>query len=147
MFFVASKMVLKLKAVFLVFCLWMTGILGDQGARATTLEEVLKSRPLAFSSCSIGRADVHLILMLGTDSDRQHAVVVVEDGEITAWLRFEFSKDETEWVESSSGIAMADLLSGWRDFLLDKPLKYRVGFSGVKRPYEFACPESEDSPW
>lgn len=146
MFFVTEMVIRLLKSVLLVFGLWMTGILGDQSARATTLEEVLKSRPLAFSSCSIGKADVHLILMLDTDPDR-HAVVVMVEGEITAWLRFDFSESGIEWLESSSGIAMADLLSGWGDFLLDKPLKYRVGFSGVKRPFEFACPESENSPW
>ncbi len=127
----------------------MTGIVGDQSARASALGELLKSRHLAFSSCSIGRADVHLVLMLDTDSDRQHAVVVVDenDGTIMAWQRFELSENGAEFLESSSGIAMADLLSGWRDFLLDKPLQYRIGFSGVNRPYGFACPENAESPW
>lgn len=116
------------------------------------LMERFSSRPVVLSSCNAGRVNVYLALVLDDGASSPsggHSLLVLDPAGngIVAWQEFNLASDELEILESSGGIALTDLLSGWRDFLLKQPLSLSCGVEWLDLPVHEKCPASSDNPW
>lgn len=121
-------------------------------APESTLVENFGSRPLVVAGCFIGTARVFVTLDLNGGLPGQpgdHAILVLEgrDNEIAAWQIFRFVQGGVEVSETSGGLVLDGVLSGWREFLLSRPLHVSRGVEWVRSSPDQRCPAHEDSPW
>lgn len=125
---------------------------GVAHSSGSTLVENFGTRPIAVAGCATGKVRVFLALELGVgtlDATREHSVLVLNGhgDEIAAWQTFRFVQDGVEVSESSGGLALDDVLSSWRQFLLSQPLRFARGVEWAKSFPERQCPAHEDNPW
>lgn len=134
-------------AVFLV--IFGCGVARSSGS---TLVGNFGSRPLAAAGCVTGGVRVFLTLELSAGapgSSGEHAVLVLQGSgdEVVAWQTFRFVQGGVEVSEMSGGLALDDVLSSWRQFLLSRPLRFSRGVEWIKSLPDQQCPAQEDSPW
>ena len=129
-------------------------VLGCGVARSSgsTLVESFGSRPLAVAGCVTGGVRVFLTLELSAGapgSSGKHAVLVLQGpgNEAVAWQTFRFAQGGVEVSETSGGLALDDVLSSWRKFLLSRPLRFFRGVEWIRSLPDQQCPAQEDSPW